>query len=376
MISGDAQQSGGGFGRLITLMGLIAALALLFGCTSARASTGNPAHAITILAPRQTATPEWWADADTDVAGIQPCRKFRNTDSDSFKVNVVVYNVRDLIGFRFLYHFDNTSVEPENVEAVGHLLTSAGGTLQFFQWDKNDAGTAVVVEAHLQQPATPVSGSGTLARLTFKVKAPQNGTNRDGAPWGQTGIDIDGAQLFNPNGGEIPSERMSAKAQVIIDSTTTSGCWMVNTTIDMPEPDSSVGDGICDHDPTAGIVRCSLRAAVQEANAIRDPNRIGFSRIVDGGCSPGQPCRIPLGSTLRLTDAGTTIDGTIVDEGGRPEPVIIVKPAGADPGSVAFYIASANNKICGLKFEGFSDAITISGDEATGDGIFVYSRDC
>src|SRR3990170_2234464 len=340
----DAQQSGGGFAQTITLVGLIAALALLFGCTPDRASTGNPAHAITVPAPTQTDTPEWRVDADTGMTGIQASRKIGNTDSDSFKVDVVVYNMRGLVGFRFSYHFDNENVEPENVEAVGYLLTSAGGTLQFFQWDKNDAGTAVVVEARLQQPASPVSGAGVLARLTFKVKAPRNS---------QTGIDIDAPRLLDLNGIPIPLESKwdKAKAQVIIDSTTKSGCWTVNTAPDAPEPDASVGDGICDYDPSPGIVRCSLRAAIQEANAIEGPNHLGFSRNLDGVFSPGQPLTITLQSTLLVTGKGTTIAGTIVDEAGRPQPGITVKWAGAGQGGLAFYIASANNEICGLKFD-------------------------
>ena len=375
MISNDARQPAGGFGRLITLVSLIAAPLLLVGCPDGPTSTRNASRVITRPTPTPAPTPiaVWWVDAEINIADIQSCRAIGK--ENSFQVHVSVSNVRSGIGgFSFSLHFDDRYVEFTNAEAVDHLLTSAGGTLKEFGWVLSDAQT-VMVTATRQQSASPTSGDGILARLTFKVKAPR----------GQTGLDIDPAQLLDPNGTPIPSEFSPAKAQVVIDSTASSSCWMVNLRRDAQGSspgnveDFSPGDGICDSNGELGIVECSLQAAIQEANEIPGWNRIGFFPILDDGIAATLPFTISLTSPLpAFTDAaGITIDGTIRNEEGKPRRGIIMRWAAANQDGVGFRIESPNTTICGVDFDGFpGPAVIISSDKAIGEGKIVYSGDC
>jgi hypothetical protein len=127
-------------------------------------------HAITVPAPIQTDIPEWWVDTDisgndaTTVESIQRCRRFGSAGVgviEMFQVDVVVFNVNDLAGFEFDFHFDDTAVSFAGADA-NYLLTSNGSVLGHFGAFLIDSNT-VSVTAHLDETVGgPASGSGVL----------------------------------------------------------------------------------------------------------------------------------------------------------------------------------------------------------------------
>ena len=140
--------------------------------------------------------------------------------------------------------------------------------------------------------------------------------------------------------------------------------FIVNTTAD--GADVTPGDGVCDN----GAGHCTLRAAIQEANASAGPDIIAFSIT---GCDT--ICTIRPASPLpALTDDGTVIDGTTqtTDQGDTKTNGPEIELDGIDAGSEAagFHIESANNVVRGLIINRFTEAgVLISGDGASGNVI-------
>ena len=126
--------------------------------------------------------------------------------------------------------------------------------------------------------------------------------------------------------------------------------------------DMNPGDGICSSSPLAVI--CSLRAAIEEANAIAGPNIISF------GLASGT--QINIDSELEITDNETTINA---DLGGDGKPDIIIASTAA--GSNGFHIRSADNVIQGFNLILFTNgaggpaAILIDGAAATANKIIT-----
>ena len=135
------------------------------------------------------------------------------------------------------------------------------------------------------------------------------------------------------------------------------GEFVVNSMLDLaPTIDFNPGDGIC---ATSGGV-CTLRAAIQEANALSGADTILFAASVS--------TVIVQTALPALTDStgGTTISG------GIGYVYILGNLAGSDTNG--FTINSNNNKIQGLDIVGFlGNGIVINGDFNTigvdGDGI-------
>jgi len=148
--------------------------------------------------------------------------------------------------------------------------------------------------------------------------------------------------------------------------------FVVNSTSDAS--DSNIGDGAC---RTSGGV-CSLRAAMQEANAAAGPNEINFA-------IPGSGVRtIQLGS--RLPALNDDSGGTVVDGYSQPEAVPNTASASQNAririeirgnGATSFdalAITSAENTIRGLAIYNARRQVWIYGSGATGNrvvGCFV-----
>jgi hypothetical protein len=301
----------------ICLFGASLAAALAAG-TALADDTGD---AITVPTPSPlTALPQWWVDLDPTGNGprvlgngVQKCRRLDVRAGVPFAVDVVLRNaVTNLVAFTFTFHFDGRYVEFVGAK-LDLLLTSAGGGA-ILTPDSGamslDADT-VFVSAEVYDPNelpgdVRVTGSGTLARLTFKRKDPA----------GQTGFDVGVAFLYAQDGifpDLLPAHvtdsfSFLASAATIFDSTGRIGCWVVTSTDD--EGDTLPGDGICDADHRLGIVKGTLRAAIEEANPLIFADRISF-RIPDAGMAGGPPWTIrPMSPLPALSSGSIEIDGT------------------------------------------------------------------
>jgi len=134
--------------------------------------------------------------------------------------------------------------------------------------------------------------------------------------------------------------------------------------------DAHPGDGQC----ADGNGRCSLRAAMTEANWSHGPDFIGFN------INATAPVVISIGSVLPFlndTSGGTTIDaytqpGSKVNTaqyGSNAVPGIAISGTGNDPRTNIFHITSSGNVIRGFALYKAYRIIAVGGTGATGNSI-------
>jgi len=85
----------------------------------------------------------------------------------NFTVNVTVSDVYDLYGWQFRLNWTAGLIDVVNV-TEGSFLKLGGGT--YFYWDVNATAGRMVADCTLLGNVPGVSGSGTLATITFNVK--------------------------------------------------------------------------------------------------------------------------------------------------------------------------------------------------------------
>ncbi len=150
--------------------------------------------------------------------------------------------------------------------------------------------------------------------------------------------------------------------------------FTVNNTGD--EPDVSAGDGVCDVSTRGdlGAPPCTLRAAVEEANAASGADKISFNIPDDPNVSGDEVKTIRPGSALPDITAPVTIDGysqpgasenTIgVEDGYSIDTVLKIELDGTNAGLVdALQIEAPNSVVRGLVINRFTHA-----------GIFLQSK--
>ncbi len=132
------------------------------------------------------------------------------------------------------------------------------------------------------------------------------------------------------------------------------------TVDDTGDPGDDIpGNGVC---ATAGGV-CTLRAAIEESNALIGPNTIDFFGLILGD-------QINIDSELLINDDSTFIDADM-DGDGRPDIIIV----GGNAGIVGFHVMSADNTIRGFNMLGFdAGGGTIALDDMGATGNLVVSN--
>ncbi|MCH8814922.1 MAG: hypothetical protein IH957_07470 [Chloroflexi bacterium] len=109
--------------------------------------------------------------------------------------------------------------------------------------------------------------------------------------------------------------------------------------------DFSAGDGVCDTDDSVGDGPCTLRAAIEEANALAGADTINFS--IGTGVQTIAP-----GSVLPFITDPVTIDGT-TQAGFAGTPIIELDGSGAGAGVVGLLITAGNSTVRGLVINRF-----------------------
>lgn len=140
---------------------------------------------------------------------------------------------------------------------------------------------------------------------------------------------------------------------------------VVNSTGD--RGDSNPGDGVC----LTSSGKCSLRAAIEEANARSGPDLIRFN-IAGGGVKT-----ITIGETLVLNDrsGGTSIDGysqpgaSANSSQTASNAAIAIEVTTTSSPDAMFLIESARNTIRGLSIYGNAPRIELRGEDADGNSI-------
>ena len=166
-------------------------------------------------------------------------------------------------------------------------------------------------------------------------------------------------------------------AAATVDKTT----FVVNSTGD--GSDSNPGDGVCDTGSTntAGAPACTLRAAIEEANALGGADTIEFDMpSTEAGHSAGV-WTIQPSAALPAVGAFTTIDGTTqtgyvantntMPSGLNGTQVLVVN--GSAAGSANGLDLSGNGSIVrGLVVNGFNGAgLAVTGDDVVVSGVYV-----
>ena len=137
--------------------------------------------------------------------------------------------------------------------------------------------------------------------------------------------------------------------------------FVVDSTTD--KPDRSVGDGICDATRSTSTKACTLRAAIMEANATPDSDRIRFR--IESGSNSWKTIR-PLSALPVITEpliidgttqAGATVNTAATGTNARLRIVLV----GTDAGNVPGLQASSRVTIKGLVISGFARGIQLSG---------------
>lgn len=145
------------------------------------------------------------------------------------------------------------------------------------------------------------------------------------------------------------------------------GTFVVDSTGD--QPDASAGDGVC---RVAGSSKCTLRAALAQANASPGHDRIEFS-IPGAG-----PHRLRPASDypIIVDPAGLTIDGytepgSVVNTAAHgSNAVIMIELQGTGPSGIdGLYMQSANNVVRGLALFDFQRTVRLWGAGASGNEI-------
>ncbi len=137
--------------------------------------------------------------------------------------------------------------------------------------------------------------------------------------------------------------------------------FVVRSTSD--QPDRRVGDGVCDASRSSATRVCTLRAAIMEANASPDTDRIRFA--IAGGTDSWKTIRPA--SALPIITAPLIIDGT-TQKGARVNTAVAGTSArmrvvldGSRAGSVPGLQATARVTIRGLAISRFARGIQLSG---------------
>jgi hypothetical protein len=144
--------------------------------------------------------------------------------------------------------------------------------------------------------------------------------------------------------------------------------FAVNFTGDLP--DRNVGDGLCDV-TTSTEDTCTLRAAIQEANATSGADTIGFNILSTASdCNATtKVCTITPASVLPPVTERVTIDG-YTQPGASPNTKAVGNDAalkiqlnGTSVGGVGLKIQDASNSVIkGLVVNRFAEGITVGGD--------------
>lgn len=122
------------------------------------------------------------------------------------------------------------------------------------------------------------------------------------------------------------------------------------------EPDADTSDGVCDVDLMTGDLECSLRAAIQQANAGGGSDSIRFSAGVG-------VVTIAPGSELPPITAPVSVDGT-TQPGFAGKPIVVVDGVDAGGGASGITVSSLNVTVRGLVVQRFG----VAGIEVTAGG--------
>jgi parallel beta-helix repeat protein len=152
--------------------------------------------------------------------------------------------------------------------------------------------------------------------------------------------------------GGLKSTSEFSECAVITDGTPSGGVFVVNSTGDGGEALVDQGDGFCD----IGGGTCTLRAAIEEVNALGTGSPITVSFLIPGGgVQTIQP-----GSALPAITQSIVIDGTT--QPGYSNTPLIEIDGSSTPGSIGLQVSAGGSTIRGLAINDFTTGVGIQID--------------
>ncbi len=172
-----------------------------------------------------------------------------------------------------------------------------------------------------------------------------------------------------------------ATSEISAVNTAVQGILSVNSTED--GSDAVPGDGACDTGAvnSAGAPQCTLRAAIEETNALAGADNIEFGMPATEAGHTGGVWTIQPASALPPVGDYTTIDGTtqsgliansnVMPSGLNGTQVIVINGAAAGA-SDGLALNGAGDSLSGVVVQGFDgDGITIGGSDVTVGAVYV-----
>ncbi len=288
-----------------------------------------------------------------------------------------------------------------NVTLSGNSASVGGGL--YNEYDIDLVNATVTLNSAIQSGGLHDNGGATTTLLNTIV-AGNTGGNPDGngsfdslgyniigvvgGSTGWVGTDRTGVdpqlQALADNGGPTPTHALTAGSEAIDNGTASSapatdqrgvsrdgspdiGAYeyeaaisnivLVNSTADAP--DSSAGDNVCATGGTniEGDPECTLRAAIQEANASAAIDAINFAIPVgDTGYASGVWTIAPSGSALDWIVATIDIDGS-TQPGYAGAPVVVIDGTALSSNEIGLGFAdtAADSRVAGLSIVSFPD---------------------
>lgn len=262
------------------------------------------------------------------------------------------------------------------VDAQGNPVTAANSTPTLTVQVGTGGGTRAAPPSKWQLPSGPGTRRSSLdvtrdqqvsAADVADVALGWQTTHERGAPCGNLpdpALDLNQDNCIDVADVQIAAANATATATA--QAATGALTWVVNTTNDAA--DATPGDGKCN--ATGG---CTLRAAIDEANAHAGPDTINFNIPGSGVQTINLKTNLP---TLSDTSGATTING-YSQPGASPNTsaqqdnaVIKIQLVGQGPTAFdAFRISSTGNVIRGLSIYNVRRPIYIYGAGATNNSI-------
>ncbi len=280
----------------VTLVGLLLVALGIAGCTRARlpAQFKGPEIPVAAAAELEAVEPSVSAESNavqgTAQVSLVPASATINI-GETVAVEIRISNVSNLFGADVRLTFDPDVLEVVDANSLvpgvqiapGNFPDISGGRGFVAENSVNNGNIGYAVT--LLSPATPVSGAGTLATITFRGKNP-----------GTSNISFTSVLLSDPNANQIPaaSSGGSITVGVAVPSPTSTPVPAPTAT---PGPTPTPGPNQCVYVVKPGDTLYSIArrfgttvSAIAQANNITDVNQIYVGqKLVIPGCVPTTP---------------------------------------------------------------------------------------
>jgi len=297
----------------VVLVGCLFLTLGLAGCTRARlpADFRGPAIPIAAAAERETTAPSTLAQGSNVAQGSAQVSLVPASTTigvgETVSVDIRISNVNNLFGADVRLSFDSNVLEVVDANSLvpgtqitpGTFPDISGG--QGFVADNSVTDGNIGYAVTLLSPAPPVSGSGTLATITFRGKSV-----------GTSNITFTSVLLSDPSANQIPASSSNGSITVGAAPPTVTPTTPAPTATPGPTPTPSPNQCVYVVKPGDTLYSIARRfgttvSAIAQANNITNVNQIFVGqKLVIPNCAPG-PQPPPTNCFVYIVKPGDTL---------------------------------------------------------------------